>query len=96
VILLTNISFVFPRRTYIVVEMTSEEVMQDYCKSNHLFASATISKIHVRMMREDQVNEILVLFNIEILKYHYVFRYSSWIEGEMNSEDREGYLSFDG
>jgi superfamily I DNA and RNA helicase len=77
--------------------MTSEEVMQDYCKSNHLFASATISKRDVRMMRrEDQVNEILVLFNIEILKYHYVFRYSSWIEGEMNSEEREGYLSFDG
>ena len=48
------------------------------------------------MRREDQVNEILVLFNIEILKYHYVFRYSSWIEGEMNSEEREGYLSFDG
>jgi hypothetical protein len=36
------------------------------------------------------------LFNIEILKYDYVFRYSSWIEGEMNSEEREGYLSFDG
>ena len=48
------------------------------------------------MRRGDQVNEILVLFNIEILKYDYVFRYSSWIEGEMNSEDREGYLSFDG
>ena len=46
------------------------------------------------MMRKgDQVNEILVLFNIEVLKYHYVFRYSSWIEGEMKLEDREGYLS---